>query len=197
MNMSKRPQKFPKTLLRRAHDCEAHIKFLSETLDKSLEDDPVYYKQVAAELRVLVADKAPKNRILIKLMSDLQVSISINLPIHPPHKWEIIGKDKQIEDYNKPIPIKLFCEKGLVCILKGEPYSNNELIRLIAQQEGSSHESSHIDKALAMSHSIHFGGVPSHVYALRVIGKNIRSAGVSFMKYIISNRQYPARYDWK
>lgn len=187
-------EKFPKPLLVRARDCEAHTRFLIEAIER-FKDDPIYYKQIAAELRVLVADKNPKNRVLLSLMKDLHVTVSIHPPALPPHAFHVLEQGEE-RLWEGNIPAEVYCERGFVANIRGRRYTVVEFVRMVAQQEGSSHESTHLDETLAYSHSIMLGGAPSHVRVLMSVARNIKMVAIDFLSYIVARRAYPARYEW-
>jgi hypothetical protein len=197
--MSKKPKKFPKTILARTRDCEAHIKFLSEAI-KNSEKDAIYYKQVSAELRVLVADKKPKNCLLLTLMDDLDARLSLHPPtnVRPGYtpKWSIVNNKGEVEDWEGNIPFRKYCESGYKRSVLGKNYTIAEFIRTVSQQEGSSHDASHIDEKLAFSHQLQILGLPSHVYSLLKLAKQIELVAIDFLRFIIKNRNYKPIYEW-
>lgn len=190
--MSNTKSRFPKTVGARLVECEAHTVFLDKAL-RNMGEDPISYKQVASELRVLVAEHKPDNRLVQSLMDELGVSIDVK---PSDQGCQVVRKGGVVEPWEGSIPFKDYVEIGLACVVSRRPYKNGEFIRMVAQQEGSSHESTSLDEALHVSYNFVFDGVPVHVHQLAAIGRTVRSVAVDFIRHLIANRGYAPRYDW-
>lgn len=171
----------------RITEFEAHLKFLIEAINKS-KSDYIYYKQVAAELRVLVADKNQKNQLMLSIIREMGLSLNLPRPnISLLGKWSILENKKciEVEDIN----IHDYCNKGFGAVLNGRSYTINELIRIIAQQEGSSHESSELHVDLVIGNS-------GNIYMLNCIARNVARSGLTLLKKLIEDENYIPRFDW-
>ncbi len=129
-----------KTIYGRLNDCEAHIYFLECALNEYSKGKAIHYKQIAGELRVLVADKTAKNRLLIELMKDL-------------------GIEYRFDYEDKKVTIEEFLD-SFGAVLNHTKFSKVKLIREISQNEGSSHESKTLPHHLAVGHSFKVNDIP-------------------------------------
>lgn len=188
-------RRIPRPLIARLEACEAHVRFLREAMQRFESEDPIYYKQVASELRVLFADKKPKNRLLLSLLEPLQMELDLNPPKPPSPGWSV-HRGGKTEIWEGNIPISTYCEHGFVCFIHGRVFTVGEFIREVSQNEGSSHEADQLSAVFRDWHSLHLGGLPSHIYALRPVGRTLCKAAEDFMRFVVVHRRYPARYDW-
>jgi hypothetical protein len=89
--MANRQAKVPKSPDERMRDCETHLAFLKEARDK-YRTDPERYKQVAAELRVLVCTSRTNTPLLLDLMDEYGFEYEVQpsaSPAGPPLKGPI------------------------------------------------------------------------------------------------------------
>lgn len=161
-----------KTMFGRLQDCEVHVLFLDEALTKC-DHNPIYYKQVAAELRVLVADGNSNNRILFNIMKDLNLD----------YKFDYIDRRITLEEY---------CEQSV--FLNHQEFTFCALIKNIAENEGSSHESSKLPVHLAIGHSFQVNGLPIHIQQLISIGKVVNNVSKELFKYLNDQHLYSSQY---
>jgi len=189
-------KKIDKPLLVRINDFESHLKFLIEAIDNAQTKDYIYYKQIAGELRVLVADKKPKNRLMIKLMDELGYKLVLPPPSGGAFKrdWSIL-KNKNIETV-KDLDFKTYCEFGHVGVINGKDYIIPDFIRDIAQNEGSGHEAPDLSEDMAAANDFLLMNIPSHIYALLPIARTICRAGITFLKDLINDKNYKPRFNW-
>lgn len=188
-------KKLPRPHLARLRACEAHVHFLKEARRRFETEDAMYYKQVASELRVLFADKKPANRLLLSLLKPLGVTLELNPPKPPSPGWSI-HRNGKTEIWKGKIPVETYCEYGFVCFIEGRVFTVGEFVREVAQNEGSSHEAPHLSEVFRAWHSLHLVGLPSHVYALQSHARTLGGAAEDFMRFVVANRGYKARYEW-
>jgi len=164
-----------KSFFGRLSDCEAHIYFLDIAVDNYYNKHMIHYKQVAGELRVLVADNSRKNNgIIIDLMDDL-------------------GLEYRFDYDNKKVTIKEFMS-DFGGVLNRKKFTKAELVRAIAQNEGSSHESKSLPDHIALGHSFKINGIPIHIEQLMIYSKYIVGASKEFIKYMKDNHKYEPQY---
>ena len=84
MNQKKRIKKPPE---QRLNECETHLYFLWDARLYQWQKDR--YKQIAAELRVLVGDYKPNKRLLLSLMNEFGFSFDVQPPNPPFDKQPI------------------------------------------------------------------------------------------------------------
>lgn len=188
-------RRIPRPCVARVEACEAHAHFLREARRRFENEDPMYYKQVASELRVLFADKKPANRLLLSLLKPLRVGLELNPPKPPSPGWPVHQSGKT-EIWEGKIPIEIYCEHGVVCSIKGRVFTVGAFVREVAQNEGSGHEAPQLPEVFGEWHSLHLLGLPSHVHALGPLGRTLGGAAEDFMRFVVANRGYKPRYDW-
>lgn len=210
-----------KTTEARLRDCEAHLFFLWDARRLSNEQRD-RYKQVAAELRVLVADHNPKYRLLLVMMDDFEFDYNVQ-PQSPPFDMQpitMVGwrKDpeyqkltQQVQDamgdpqklknvvaaqkaLRRPVPLSEYVESGLAVFIKPYDYSYGRLVRDIAQQMGSGHEGLHVDVPLAQMGNIVIGGEESHIVTLLNFADLIIHVGQLFIGHMVKEHGYEPKY---
>ena len=214
-------ERVPKTKSRRLADCETHLFFLWDAL-RQYPHQPDRYKQIATELRVLVADHQPKQRLLLAMMKEYAFKYDVPPPGPPFHKQPIpmVGlRDDPVErklteelkqalgdpealskvlvkqaQLRRPVPFAEYVEKGLAAYIKPRDYSFSDLVRTIAQQEGSGHESTTVDKPIAQMRQITIGGDPSHIAALIKFSEDVLKVGWAFIAFVVKNHAYKPKY---
>lgn len=67
----------PKQRLRLLTDCESHLKFLSESLER-LQHEVDRYKQLAAGLRILVCSTRSNKPLLLDLLDDYGLTVLVH-----------------------------------------------------------------------------------------------------------------------
>lgn len=214
-------EKVSKTIKGRLYDCEAHLYFLwdARRLCKEQRDR---YKQVAAELRVLVADHAPKNRLLLTMMEEFKFEYEVQPPGPPLNKepipmvgWredpdqqaltkqveEAMGDPKKMkaslaaqEALRKSVSLTEYIERGLAVYIKPYDYSFGRLVRDIAQQIGSGHEDSKVDAPIAHMSNIVIGGEESHIVTLLNFADLINHVGQLFIGHLVQEHDFVPRY---
>lgn len=163
-----------KTIYGRLNDCEAHIYFLECALNEYSKGKAIHYKQIAGELRVLVADKTAKNRLLIELMKDL-------------------GIEYRFDYEDKKVTIEEFLD-SFGAVLNHTKFSKVKLIREISQNEGSSHESKTLPHHLAVGHSFKVNDIPVHIEQMIIDARYILGASREFIKYMHDSFNYQCEY---
>ena len=216
-----RKKRIPKTQVQRLVDCETHLYFLCDAC-RLYSEQPDRYKQVAAELRILVGDHKPDRRLLIAMMEKYRFSYDVQPPGPPFDKQSIsmvgwrddpahialaaeveaaMGDTKAIEALlekqsalRRPVPFPEYVENGLAVFIKPYDYSFRDLVCAIAQQEGSGHEDPLVDEPLAQMHSVIIGNEKSHVAALMGFANLVIKVGSLFLGHVVDNHGYQLRY---
>jgi hypothetical protein len=80
--------RIPKSLEQRVQDCETHLYFLwdARRLYPAQEDR---FKQIAAELRILVCETRTNQPLLLNLMEELDFTFDVQPPGPPFDNWSI------------------------------------------------------------------------------------------------------------
>jgi hypothetical protein len=193
----------------RIADCEAHLFFLHEALNLFPQQYD-RYKQIAAELRVLVCATRQNKPLLLDLMDELGFTydvhppgppgpLTIPIPLvgwrdDPDHQaltreFQQAADDKQklaaiLEKeakLRKSMPLREYTDKALAIFIKPFDYSYRDLILSVAQQCGSSHEDKDIDEPIAQMRSLVVGGVESHIAPLIGYARLVVDAGANFV----------------
>ncbi len=216
-----RKKRIPKTRELRLVECETHLYFLWDAC-RLYSEQPDRYKQVAAELRILVGDHKPDRRLLIAMMEEYGFSYDVQPP-GPPFEKQFISmvgwrddpahqalaaeaesamRDaKAIEALlekqsalRRPVPFPEYVENGLAVFIKPYDYSFMDLVCAIAQQECSGHEDHLVDEPLAQMHSFIVGNEKSHIAALMRFADLVIKVGSLFLGHVVDNHGYKLRY---
>ncbi len=182
-------------------DCETNLRFLLEACELYLGGDEDRYKQVAAELRVLVC-KTPSNKpLLLDLMEVYGFAYEVPLPqggppvIEPSHDL-VVNPERpgidNIETVYRPVPLREFVNRGLAVYMRPWCYTNQALTVAVAQQLGSSHEDESIEEPIAQMHYIHVGGDLSYERVLIGFASVIVKAGLAFLQFMQEEHGYQA-----
>jgi hypothetical protein len=215
-----------KTRLRRSTQeriaaCESHLFFLHEAA-KLFPQQYDRYKQIAAELRVLVCKTRHNEPLLLNLMDELGFFYEIHPPGSPFDKMPIplvgwrddpdhqaltgefqkAGDDEQklavaLEKQarlRKSMPLREYTEKALAIFIRPFDFNYRDLILSVAQQCGSSHEDEDIDEPMAQMRSIVIGGIESHIAPLIEYAGYVVDAGAKFVLFSVEKDLYQARY---
>jgi len=214
-------KKVNKTSEGRLRDCESHLFFLWDAR-RLCNEQRDRYKQVAAELRVLVADHNPKQRLLLSMMDEFGFSYDVQPPGPPLDKQPIpmVGwrndpehqaLTQQVQDamgdpqklqaalaaqeaLRRPVPLPEYIERGLAVFISPYDYSYARLARDIAQQIGSGHESSNVDVPLAQMGNIVIGGEEGHIVTLLNFADLILHVGQLFIGHMVEEFKYKPKY---
>jgi hypothetical protein len=208
--MSKK--KIPKSKIRLLEECEEHLMMLNDALSK-YPQQRYRYKQIAAELRVLVCKFGSHKPLLLDLMDEYGFNYEIQPtsqnPIpqivfedDPTHKQ--IGRllsegqfdeaDKLISTIRMPLALRNYVNDGLAIYIKPNSISHHDMVRKIAEQEGSAHEDKGVDSDVAQLKRLRLGGEESHIAVLIVFAKLISLAGLSFFEYLNEKKIYEPNY---
>jgi hypothetical protein len=214
-------RRIPRSTQERIADCEAHLFFLHEALNLFPQQYD-RYKQIAAELRVLVCKTRKNEPLLLDLMDEFGFTYDIDPPGPPfdKHPIDLVGwrddpdhqaltrefqqaaGDKQKlamifekeAKLRKSMPLRENTDKALAIFIKPFDYSYRDLILSVAQQCGSSHEDKDIDEPIAQMRSIVLGGIESHIAPLIGYARRVVDAGANFILYSVEKGFYQARY---
>ncbi len=214
--MKKKIRKPPELRLR---ECEEHLYLLNESLER-YRQNAVHYKQVASELRVLVADQKPSQRLLLAMMAEYDFSYDVQPskePIHaripmvgwrddPEHKAmceeaeACLGDEEKIKTLvekqaamARPVPFAEFVERGLAVFIAPHDISNRELVAVIAQQIGSAHEGTAVDESIVKLRHIRIGNEESHIVALIDLAHLVLRVGTQFLAHVVQQHGYQLR----
>lgn len=94
----------------------------------------------------------------------------------------------------RPIPFPEYVENALAVYIAPHAYSYGDLIRSIAQQDGSAHEDIEVDKPLAQLSQINIGGDESHLAVLMIITKLVIKVGTQFIEFVVEEYGYQPKY---
>ncbi len=216
-----REKRIPKTPEQRLRECETHMYFLWDAR-RLYDQEPERYKQIAAELRVLVGDHKPKRRLLLAMMEEYGFSYDVqppgppfdkqpiplvgwrNDPIHQALTQEVqavLGDEEKMADVlekqaalRRPIPFPEYVEKGLAVYIRPYDYSYRDLVLAIAQQVGSSHEDHAMDEQLIQMQNIILGNEESHIAVLIQFTDLVIKVGSMFIGHVVQNYGYKSTY---
>ena len=93
----------------------------------------------------------------------------------------------------RPVPLTEYTECSLAAFVRPDEFSPCALVRAIAQQEGSSHESLTIDRSVADMRDVQIGGEISHIAVLRNFAYVILDAGLQLLRHTVAEYEYQPR----
>lgn len=214
--------RIPKTPLHMIQDCESHLYFLWDAL-RHFRNEPERYKQIAAELRVLVCEHGRNKALLLNLTDQFRFIYEVKPPADMPlpHEpipmvgWQndpdeqqyakdigdAVGDEKKLAELfakralkRRPLSLREYVDKALAVHIASHDYSYKELTLAVAQQMGSSHEDDAIEEPLAKMLNIYFFGNPSYAAILVNFGGLVLEAGEQFLTHMIQNHNYQPKY---
>ena len=208
--MARQPR-IPKTREQRLAECETLLYFLWDAR-RQFPGQYDRYKQIAAELRVLVGDHRPKRRLLVAMMEEFGFEYLVqpppppfeNMPIsmvgwRDDPEWQAVtqqveaahGDEEALEAaldgqaaLRRPVPFPEYVERGLAVYIAPRDYSHRELVAVIAQQLGSAHEDTSVDTDLAKMAGVIIGNDESHVAALVNFSGLVLKVGRLFIGHV-------------
>lgn len=211
----------PKTREQRISECETHVYFLWDAL-RLYPKQRDRYKQIASELRILVAERRERRRILIRLMQELGFSFNVQPPGPPLDKQPIpmvgwrddpeyqalaneaqnLSGDKEALDalldkqaaMRRPVPFPEYVDKALAVYVAPYDYSYRELVLAIAQQVGGSHEDTTVEEPIVRLSHFFIGGHEGHITPLISFAKLVTGVGAQFIAFVAKNHGYRPRY---
>lgn len=215
-----RKQRIQKSPLQRIEECETHLYFLWDAL-RLYARERDRYKQIASELRILVADHRPKRRLLLSLMKEYGFEHNVEpprVPIHGPIPmigWRddpqdtalseeiaaAIGDEQKLKSafekqaaMARAIPLSEYVEKALAVSIAPFNYSYQDLVLTIAQQVGSSHEDEAVDEPLVRLRQVLIGGSEGHIAPMIAFADLILDVGERFIKFLAEKHAYRPKY---
>ncbi|QDU27860.1 hypothetical protein ETAA8_29510 [Anatilimnocola aggregata] len=218
--MSAKPR-IPKSLEQRLQDCETHLYFLwdARRLYPAQEDR---FKQIAAELRILVCETRTNHPLLLKLMEEFAFPFDVQPPGPPFDKQPItmvgwrddpahkqltaevqaaIGDEQKLSQVlqrqaslRRPVPFREYVEKSLAVFIAPYDYSYRELILAVAQQVGSSHEDLTVEEPLIKMQHVRLAGHQGHIAPLIVFTELVLEVGRLFVEFLVQTQNYEPRY---
>ena len=118
-------------------DCETHLFFLRDAL-RLYPSQPDRFKQIAAELRVLVCETKNNHPLLLELMEEVGFSCGL-------------------------VPFREYVENHLAVYLAPYEYTFRDLVLKVAEQLGSSHEDLSVEEPLAKMQNMILGQAQGHM----------------------------------
>jgi len=164
-----------------------HIKLLSEYYVRAFVDhDESYYGEIAGKLRLLVYNKG-QDPLLVKLMKQSGVEIPVTLggpPIKRQPSIPRAGDEISLERYLELLACVVRTPKGLVKITK------IDLIKIWAQQDGSSHQGWQQDEAYVTARDLglFIGGVPAIAAELKATTDVVLHVANKFIAIVDKNK---------
>jgi hypothetical protein len=217
-----KPTRIPKTDEQHVRDCETHLFFLAEA-HRQVYQKIERYKQLASELRILVAERSRGSQpLLIYCMEKFGFSYEVQ-PSGPPFEnrpidmvgdmngpvYRQLGEEirtagsdeeklrkliKKQAQLRRPVPFKEYVNNALAVYIRPKEYSYAELVRAIAQQMGGSHEAGSVDQTLAQMTNLKIGGVESHIVTLVEFANLVESVGMEYLGFMVSNHAYQLKH---
>lgn len=214
-------EKVAKSRQRRLSECETHLYFLWDAY-RLYSKQPERFKQIASELRVLVGDHRPDRRLLLAMMEEYGFSYAVQPPGPPFDKQPIpmvgwrddpehkalanalatAGGDQEKHSaalekqaaLRRPVPFREFLERGLAVYIEPHDYSYCDLVLAVAQQIGSAHEATVIDKPLLEMEATTLGTQRGHVAPLLELATLTLHVGSLFLAHVARNYGFRPRY---
>ncbi len=218
--MARKPR-IPKSPARRLAECESHLYFLSDAR-RLYEQEEDRFKQVAAELRVLVGDHRPERRLLCAMMSEYGFAFAVQPPGPPFERQPIptvgwrddpqhqalteevaaaLGDEAKLAQVLKkqaalrrPMPFDEYVDRALAVYIAPHDYSYRDLVLAVAQQLGSSHEDTAIDVPLAQMESVRICGDLGYVAPLIKLADLVLTIGSLFIAHVVKQDGYEPKY---
>lgn len=210
-----------KTELQILQDCETHLYFLWDAL-RLYPEQRDRYKQIAAELRVLVCESGRNRPLLLDCMDryafvyeilppgpplDKQPIALVNWQADPMHKAMADEVERAMDDPEKldrllskqaalrrAMPLREYVNTALAVFIRPRDYSFRDLVLALAQQMGSSHEDHEVEETLVAVQSIFIGGHQGHIAPIIGFGHLVVRAGSEFLGFMIRKCGYTPRY---
>jgi hypothetical protein len=189
---------------------ESHLRFLGEAL-AAYKSESDRYKQVAGELRVLVAATRWNRPLLLDLMDefgfkyevhpipDLPFPITMVGDIHRPP--EVDFTDMSADEiwayhrsHGRPVPLREFVDRALAVYVAPHEFSYRELILGVAQQIGVSHEDPTVDEALVHLEGFIIGGYSGYGAPLVHVANLVFNAGQSLLGMLVLAGRYVRQF---
>lgn len=193
--MTRRPR-IAKTREQKLRDCETHLYFLWEAYQKYLKQED-RFKQISAELRVLVCEAGRNKPLLLNCMDDLGFSYAVP----PPRKRPIIMVGELFRENSSiqaavagPIPLRDFVNKAHAVIVGDREYSYGDLTSAVSQQLGSSHEDEAVDESIFHLQNFGISGRAGHIAPIIQLAKIVNDCGARFIGFLHEKHNYEPRY---
>ncbi|MBI3468213.1 MAG: hypothetical protein HY000_34850 [Planctomycetes bacterium] len=175
------------------------------------EMQPDRYKQVAAELRVLVCETKENKPLLLDLLDGFGLQYLVQSDPELPLPLQMVGDigKTPTEDFStlspheiwaryranaKPIPLREFVNCGLAVFIRPHEFSHRDLILAVAQQIGSAHEDRSVEVPLLELEHFLIGGYSGYGASLRSVGFLVLQAGRYLICHLAENNEYRPHY---
>jgi len=218
--MTKEKQ-IPKAPGQRVRDCEAHLFFVWDCL-RLYPQQPDRYKQIAAELRVLVCKSKQNHPLLLDLMDEYRFSYCVDPPPAPFDKLPIpmVGwRDDPVHQQlcarleqatgdpealatvleaqapmRRSVPLREYVDRALAVYIAPREYSYKQLTLTIAQKMGSGHEDAAVPESVVRMQAVTIGGHGGHIAPLLEFAKLIVRVGSEFLGLMAPSHGFEPRY---
>lgn len=205
----------------RLRACETHLYYLWEAICR-YRQQPERFKQIAAELRVLVCETRANKPLLLDLMDQYGFHYDVDPPGPPFDKMPIAmvgwkddpahqtmsqelekaagdpkklkGLLEQQSSLRRSIPLREFVNNALAVYIAPHDYSYRELSLALAQQMGSSHEDETVEEPLVKMKQVMIGNDPGHLAPLLPFGELIVRVGREFLGFMVSHHSYEPQF---
>jgi len=219
--MAPKKPRIPRSTEELIASCEDHLLFLQEAFER-FPKEHVRYKQIAAELRVLVCATRQNKPLLLDLMDEHEFSYDVQPPGPPFDKqpiplvgWrndpvqqalmaeveEASGNEEKLAailekeaKLRKSMSLRDYTDNALAILMTPIDYSYCDLVLAVAQQCGSSHEDKEIEEPIAQMRSLKLGGVESHIAVLVEFARLVLDAGIKFLVCLAEKETYRTRF---
>lgn len=223
-----RKPRIPKSVQERIRECETHLYFLWDAR-RLYSEQRERYKQIAAELRILVCETRTNDPLLLGLMDQYDFHYDVHpvgtclsgpplkrQPIstvgwgHDPNHKETSDRlanaiksgdeeemariERRLAELARPIPFRDWVNKGLAVFIRPYDYSHRDLVLVIAQQCGSSHEDGSVEEPIVRARYVHLGGESGDIAPLITFADSVISVGSAFIGYMVEHRGFEPRY---
>lgn len=183
--MTKKPNHIRKSRQEEIEDLEYHLWELSESL-KRLDALPDTAKRIAGTLRLLVADSSRRDKgLLMRLMKQLGVI------------YQVVKNDKIVdvdEVEHESMDFVDFVNTAHAAFLEYKNRSHADVIKMIAQKAGSSHEDNKVPKALYDTLRTRAGEREAIAVLLTPIASETLEAGLKVLQSAYDQGDFNPRY---
>jgi hypothetical protein len=162
---------------------------------QAYEYEPDRYKQVAAELRVLVCSVKRRNRpLLLDLLDEHEVESWVYPTPGLPFPIPLVGQPYAAEQEGmreaSPLTLREFVERGLAVFISGREFTYRDLVLAVAQQIGTGHEDPLVDEHLAELEQYIIGGFSGYGAPVGHLGQLALSAGLNLTEHLVQQHDY-------
>lgn len=203
--------------------CEDHLYFLRDAYRLYHKGQRPRYKQIAGELRVLVCRTRHNHPLLLDLMDAYKFTYDVQPPeigifpyrlfipmvgqsaLEETEEEEVVLRDtlkpeelaRAREAAAWPVPLREFVDYGLAVSFAPDEYSYRDLVLMVAQQFGSSHEDPKLKWSIADLRAARDGEHSAAIGPLLELAEVIIKAGSEFIAFLQARHGYKPTYSWE